>query len=65
MVPLNAIGAIGVLLGAVLGLGMWLIVSAVPRIGRPRLVERVAPYVADISSEARAILERRPSDPTV
>ncbi|WP_251038994.1 type II secretion system F family protein [Agromyces sp. ISL-38] len=64
MVPLNAIGAIGVLLGAVLGLGMWLIVSAVPRIGRPRLVERVAPYVADISSEARAILERRPSDPT-
>ncbi|WP_082589867.1 type II secretion system F family protein [Agromyces sp. Soil535] len=63
MASLNAIAPIGILLGAVLGLGLWLIVSAVPRVGRPRLVERVAPYVADLSAEARAMLARRPSDP--
>jgi len=63
MASLNAIAPIGILLGVVLGLGLWLIVSAVPRVGRPRLVERVAPYVADLSAEARAMLARRPSDP--
>jgi tight adherence protein C len=64
MVPLNAIAPLSVLLGLVLGLGLWLVSSAVPRIGRPRLVERVAPYVADLSPEARAMLARRSSDPT-
>ena len=64
MVPLSAVAPLGVLLGVVLGLGLWLVGSAVPRVGRPRLVERVAPYVADLSSEARAMLARRPSDPT-
>ena len=64
MVPLTATAALGVLLGAVLGLGLWLIVSAVPRVGRPRLVERVAPYVSDISAEARVLLARRTADPT-
>jgi len=64
MVPLNAVGALSVALGVVLGLGLWLVGSAAPRLGRPRLVERVAPYVADLSSEARAMLDRRPADPT-
>lgn len=64
MVPLNAVPAIGVLLGVTLGLGLWFVLAAVPRLGRPRLVERVAPYVADISAEARALLARRSSDPT-
>ncbi|MDQ0892757.1 type II secretion system F family protein [Agromyces ramosus] len=64
MVPLNSMASIGVLLGALLGLGLWLVVSAVPRVGRARLLERVAPYVSDISPEARALLARRPADPT-
>ena len=64
MVPLNAVPALGVLLGAVLGLGLWLVLAATPRLGRPRLVERVAPYVADISGEARRLLARRSSDPS-
>ena len=64
MAPLNAIGALGLLLGALLGLGLWLVSAAVPRLGRPRLVERVAPYVADLSPEVRAMLARRPSDPS-
>jgi tight adherence protein C len=63
MVPLSALTPITLVAGAALGLGLWLILSAVPRIGRPRLVERVAPYVADLSPEARAILARRPADP--
>ncbi len=64
MVPLNAVAPLSVLLGVVLGLGLWLVTASVPRIGRPRLVERVAPYVADLSPEARAMLARRSSDPT-
>lgn len=64
MVPLSAVAPLGILLGATLGLGLWLVTSAVPRIGRPRLMERVAPYVADLSPEARAILARRVADPT-
>lgn len=64
MAPLNAIGAIGLLLGVILGLGLWLLSAAMPRLGRPRLVDRVAPYVADLSPEARAMLARRPSDPS-
>ena len=65
MVPLSAVAPLGVLLGLILGLGLWFVSSAVPRIGRPRLVERVAPYVADLSPEARAMLARRSSDPTL
>ena len=64
MVPLSAITPLGLLLGLILGLGLWLVSTAVPRIGRPRLVERVAPYVADLSPAAREMLARRPSDPT-
>ncbi|HET6673618.1 MAG TPA: type II secretion system F family protein [Agromyces sp.] len=64
MVPLNAVAPLSVMLGVVLGLGLWFVSASVPRIGRPRLVERVAPYVADLSPEARAMLARRSSDPT-
>ena len=63
MVPLSSVAPVAILLGVVLGLGLWLIVAAVPRIGRPRLMERVAPYVADRSAEARALLARRSADP--
>lgn len=64
MVPLSSLAPIAVVLGVTLGLGLWLVLSVVPRIGRPRLVERVAPYVADLSAEARSMLGRRPADPT-
>ncbi|MGI9823921.1 type II secretion system F family protein [Agromyces sp. Marseille-Q5079] len=63
MVPLNATLAISLLMGVLLGLGAWLVVSAIPRIGRPSLAERVAPYVADFSEPARELLARRPADP--
>ena len=53
MVPLNATLAVSLLIGSLLGVGAWLVASSIPRIGRPRLAERVAPYVADFSGEAR------------
>jgi tight adherence protein C len=49
--------------GFALGLGLWALVSLVPAFGRPRLSNRVAPYVQDVSGAARAVVTRRPSDP--
>ncbi|MEI5583257.1 MULTISPECIES: type II secretion system F family protein [unclassified Agromyces] len=63
MVHLSAAPAVAVALGAVLGLGLWLAVAAVPRLGRARLVDRVAPYVTDVSAEARAMRARPDGDP--
>jgi tight adherence protein C len=54
---------VAVLCGLALGLGLWLLISMVPRLGRPSLIVRVAPYVVDLSSEAREILDRRPVNP--
>jgi tight adherence protein C len=50
-------------LGIVLGLGLWSLVALLPRVGAPRLMNRVAPYVADVSPTARDLLSRRPSEP--
>ena len=52
-----------VVCGTALGLGLWSIVSVTPRLSRPRLVDRVAPYVLDVSQGARDLLARRPADP--
>jgi len=40
-----------------------MLVSTAPRLGRPRLVTRLAPYLVDVSAEARAMTEARRSDP--
>lgn len=45
-----------ILAGAILGLGLWILASLAPRMSRPRLSRRVAPYVADISAGARESL---------
>ncbi|WP_353816296.1 type II secretion system F family protein [Agromyces sp. SYSU T00266] len=63
MVQLTATPLVAIGLGAVLGVGLWLVAASVPRIGRARLVDRVAPYITDISSEARAMRARPASDP--
>ncbi|HEX4401468.1 MAG TPA: type II secretion system F family protein [Galbitalea sp.] len=52
-----------VLCGLALGLGLWLLVSMAPRMSRPTLTTRVAPYVVDVSADARDLLDRRSSDP--
>jgi tight adherence protein C len=59
----NGAPALAVVVGAGLGLGLWLIAASLPRLGRPRLMQRVAPYLADVSDAARASLIRRTTDP--
>jgi tight adherence protein C len=49
--------------GVTLGLGLWTLLGLVPRVGATRLAARVAPYVADVSPEAREFLDRRPAEP--
>jgi tight adherence protein C len=45
--------------GIVLGVGLWTLVSMVPRFSRPRLMNRVAPYLVDVSDGARELVARR------
>lgn len=63
MVHLSGVPAISLALGAVLGLGLWLLVASTPHLGRARLVDRVAPYITDFSAEARAMRARPDGDP--
>ncbi|MGB3909160.1 MAG: type II secretion system F family protein [Pseudolysinimonas sp.] len=55
--------ALAVPVGVTLGLGLWTLLGLVPRIGATRLAARVAPYIADLSPEAREFLDRRPAEP--
>lgn len=55
--------ALAVPTGVVLGLGLWTLLGLVPRVGATRLAARVAPYIADVSPEAREFLDRRPAEP--
>jgi tight adherence protein C len=52
-----------VLCGLVLGVGLWSLASLTPRLSRPRLKDRVAPYILDVSAEARVLTSRRSVDP--
>jgi tight adherence protein C len=63
VVSVTPLLAAGLLAGLALGAGLWLIVSTAPRLGRPRLVTRLAPYLVDVSAEARAMTEARRADP--
>ena len=63
MVRLDALSGWGVLCGLALGVGLWSLVSLMPRLSRPRLATRVAPYVVDVSAGARELLSRRTVDP--
>ena len=55
--------ALAIPLGIGFGLGVWTLIALLPRVGAPRLARRVAPYLVDLSAEARATVERRPSEP--
>ncbi|WP_104176677.1 type II secretion system F family protein [Cryobacterium sp. Y50] len=52
-----------VLCGSGLGVGLWSLVSLTPRLTRPRLIDRVVPYILDVSAEARSIVARRTVNP--
>jgi tight adherence protein C len=51
------------LCGLGLGVGLWALVSMTPRLSRPRLADRVAPFVLDVSPAARQLVARRPANP--
>lgn len=63
MVRVTPLIALAVPVGVTLGLGLWTLLGLVPRIGATRLAARVAPYIADLSPEAREFLDRRPAEP--
>ncbi|MEO7375008.1 MAG: type II secretion system F family protein [Terrimesophilobacter sp.] len=60
---MNPVTAWGAVCGITLGVGLWALVSMLPRLSRPRLIHRVAPYLVDVSEGARALVARRPADP--
>ena len=60
---MNPVTAWGAVCGLTLGVGLWALVSMLPRLSRPRLIHRVAPYLVDVSAGARALVARRPADP--
>jgi tight adherence protein C len=51
------------LAGLALGLGLWSLASLAPRMSRPRLARRIAPYLADVSPAARDALAPAPPGP--
>lgn len=63
MVRVTPLLALAVVAGVTLGLGLWTLLGLVPRVGATRLAARVAPYVTDVSPEAREFLDRRPAEP--
>lgn len=63
MVRVSATVAWAMLFGVVLGVGLWSLVSLAPRLSRPSLAERTAPYLVDVSAGARQYLSKRSSDP--
>lgn len=63
MVPVSTALGWAVLCGTGLGVGLWSLVSLAPRLSRPRLIDRVAPYLLDVSSAARTHVRRTTVDP--
>ena len=55
--------ALAIVCGLGIGVGLWTIVSIIPRLSRPRLAHRVAPYLVDVSHSARSFVQRRESSP--
>jgi len=63
VVRVSATLGVAVALGVVLGLGLWTLMALLPRVGASRLAERVAPYVLDVSADARELRARRVGEP--
>jgi tight adherence protein C len=63
MVQLSSFTGWAVLCGIGLGVGLWSLAGLIPRLSRPRLVHRVAPYLVDVSAGAREFRDRRGVEP--
>lgn len=49
-----------IVVGLAFGAGCWSLLGLVPRLSRPRLADRVAPYLLDVSASARQLVGRGP-----
>ena len=56
---MSAAAAWGLVLGVLLGLGIWSVLAVLPRMGGPTLADRVAPYIVDVSEPARLFTVKR------
>lgn len=63
MVRVSPLVAWGVVAGVGLGFGLWTLASLAPRMSRPSLARRVAPYLVDISAGARDAVAPAPPGP--
>jgi tight adherence protein C len=63
VVPVTGELALAIACGIGLGLGLWSLTSRLPAFARPRLATRIAPYLLDVSAEARRLRDRLPADP--
>jgi len=63
VVSVTPLGAWALVCGIALGTGLWSLVAMMPRLSRPRLSARVAPYVRDVSPGARELLAHQTADP--
>lgn len=52
-----------VLCGLGLGIGLWTMLTAIPRLSRPNLAERLAPHLLDVSAAAREDVRKTAADP--
>ncbi|TDS75904.1 type II secretion system F family protein [Amnibacterium kyonggiense] len=50
-------------LGLTAGIGLWSVTARLPALGRPRLATRLAPYLLDVSAEARRLQRPTAVDP--
>ncbi|MEO6942646.1 MAG: type II secretion system F family protein [Terrimesophilobacter sp.] len=57
------VAAWSIVSGLGLGVGLWTLAGLIPRMSRPTLAHRIAPYLVDVSEGARSFLERRESSP--
>ncbi|SEC54247.1 tight adherence protein C [Paramicrobacterium humi] len=60
---MSAVLGFALAFGALLGLGLWSLVAMTPRLRAQRLADRLAPYLVDVSEEARRSTEKRLADP--
>jgi tight adherence protein C len=63
VVGVTPLSAWGVVAGLGLGIGLWSLLAVAPRLSRPRLADRIAPYLVDVSEHARFLTRRRPPGP--
>ncbi|KQP01509.1 type II secretion system F family protein [Leifsonia sp. Leaf264] len=60
---MSAPQALSLVFGCTLGLGLWSLAAMLPSLRRPRLADRIAPYILDVSPAAREHVRRRTVDP--